>query len=221
MSWFTDLCVYLVLFNTIWILLPWIYRNFIAPFIFGCTIDFKKYGSWAVVTGASDGIGKEIAKQLAKRGLNIVLISRTLSKLKQVANEIEKNYKVKTLVVDVDFKQGLPAYDRIKPYLEDLDIGVLVNNVGMSAPNFERYHEAAVLDSFLWNILACNVLSVTFMTKLVIQGMVDRKKGLVLNVSSVAGSMRIATNIYDATKVSTVYSILYILYYTMLYYTIL
>lgn len=204
MGWFATFSTYLVAFNLVWILLPWIYKNFIAPFVFGCPIDFKKYGKWAVVTGASDGIGKEIAKELAERGLSVVLISRTLSKLQSVAQELEDKYGVETRVVSVDFKEGLPVYDKIEPYLNQLDIGVLVNNVGINAPYFERYHEAAKLDTFLWDSLACNVMSVTFMTKLVIQGMVDRKRGLVLNVSSVAGSMRIATNIYDATKVKEV-----------------
>lgn len=202
MNWFSAICIITVLFNLIFVGIPWFYRNFLAPFVFGCAIDFKKYGKWAIVTGASDGIGKEFAKQLAKRDLNIVLISRTLSKLQQVADELELTYKVQTRVIDVDFKEGVSVYDKIKPRIEGLDIGVLVNNVGMNAPTFERYHEAALLDNFFWDILACNVLSVTYMTKLVIQGMVDKKCGLIINVSSVAGSMRIATNIYDATKAS-------------------
>ncbi|KAG8537708.1 hypothetical protein GDO81_024044, partial [Engystomops pustulosus] len=52
--------------------------------------DLKKYGGWAVVTGATDGIGKAYAEELAKRGFDVVLISRTLSKLKNVAKEIGK-----------------------------------------------------------------------------------------------------------------------------------
>ncbi|CAJ0937212.1 unnamed protein product [Ranitomeya imitator] len=52
--------------------------------------DLRKYGGWAVVTGATDGIGKSYAEELAKRGFDIVLISRTLEKLKNVAKGIGK-----------------------------------------------------------------------------------------------------------------------------------
>ncbi len=55
------------------------------------------------MTGAGDGIGKSYCEQLAKRGLNIVLVSRTLSKLEIVAKEIEKNYNVETKIIVVDF----------------------------------------------------------------------------------------------------------------------
>ena len=78
--------------------------NNVGTFFFGTgSVNFKKYGSWAVVTGCTDGIGKAYAEQLAKRGLNIVLISRTLEKLNQQSNEIKDNYKVETLVIAADF----------------------------------------------------------------------------------------------------------------------
>ncbi len=92
--------------------------------------------------------------QLAALGLNIVLISRSPYKLQNVAADIgkwtfglpqsgeahvfflllvtESNYKVKTKIIDVDFTRGLEIYERIGKELEGLEIGILINNVGMS-----------------------------------------------------------------------------------------
>ena len=67
------------------------------------TLNLKKYGAWAVVTGCTDGIGKAYAESLAKRGLNVVLISRTLEKLQEQAKSIEDTYKVQTKVISADF----------------------------------------------------------------------------------------------------------------------
>ena len=78
--------------------------NNIGTFAFGLgSVDFLYYGSWAIVTGCTDGIGKAYADQLAKRGLNIVLISRSLEKLQKQKIEIENKYKIKTLILTADF----------------------------------------------------------------------------------------------------------------------
>ena len=72
------------------------------------TVDFKKLGKWAVVTGATDGIGKAYAEELADEGMNVFLMSRTQSKLDEVATEIEKeNNGVETKTLAVDFSKYL------------------------------------------------------------------------------------------------------------------
>ena len=88
-------CVGLIYLTKLVINLLWDIKNafnaFILPKIH--TINYKeKYGEWAVVTGCTQGIGKCYAEELAKQGLNIVLISRTRSKLETVASELEQNY---------------------------------------------------------------------------------------------------------------------------------
>nr|XP_025036710.1 very-long-chain 3-oxoacyl-CoA reductase-like [Pelodiscus sinensis] len=85
-----------------------------------------------VVTGATSGIGKAYAHELAKRGLNVVLISRSMPKLKQVAAEIEEQHGRSTRVVEADFTQGSEIYASIDAALQGLEIGILVNNVGMT-----------------------------------------------------------------------------------------
>jgi len=162
--------------------------------------DLKKYGEWAIVTGCTDGIGQEYARQIAKQGLNIVLISRTLSKLEATAKEIETDYKVETKVIDVDFTHT-DIYERIGKEIEGLQIGVLVNNVGMNIPFPQYIGEIEKRDEVLLNIINCNVTSLTMMTSLVINKMADRGKGLIINIASLSAAAPLPyMTVYSATK---------------------
>ena len=79
-----------ILFNVLWDVKDGI-NAYVLPKIF--SIDYKqKYGEWAIVTGCTQGIGKCYAEELAQRGLNVVLISRTHSKLDTLANELKTKY---------------------------------------------------------------------------------------------------------------------------------
>lgn len=81
--------------------------------------------SFAVVTGATDGIGREYARGLAKQKINVVVISRTESKLRELCNELEAEYRVKTKFIVADFSQGKPIYSHIAKELENIPIGIL------------------------------------------------------------------------------------------------
>lgn len=165
-------------------------------------IDLKKLGEWAVVTGSTDGIGKAYAERLAKIGLNVVLVSRSMDKLDTVAKEIESKYGVKTKVISADFTGGPEIYDVIGQQLSGLDIAVLVNNVGMSY-DFPMYLTEAS-DQVVRNIINVNCHSVTFMSKLVLQGMVEKKKGAIINISSLSGLQEAPLlTVYSATKAYT------------------
>uniref|UniRef100_A0A182N9W6 Steroid dehydrogenase n=1 Tax=Anopheles dirus TaxID=7168 RepID=A0A182N9W6_9DIPT len=165
---------------------PWIYQNLIGPKVFGCRINLKKTGEWALITGATDGIGKAYAQALARKGLNIILVSRTLSKLQDAAKEIETEFKVRTMVIAADFTGGAEIYEQIQRQIENLEIGVLVNNVGMSYANPEYLLELPDNEKLIKSLLSCNILSVTRMCQLVMPGMVKRHAGVVINISSLS-----------------------------------
>lgn len=93
--------------------------------------DLTRYGPWAVVTGGTDGIGRQYARQLAKRGLNIILISRNAEKLRATAQELEVDFRVRTHVIVADLSEGRHIYPEIARQLQGKEIGILVNNAGV------------------------------------------------------------------------------------------
>eukprot|EP01027_Heterolobosea_sp_BB2_P012727 GEZU01018421.1.p1 GENE.GEZU01018421.1~~GEZU01018421.1.p1 ORF type:complete len:371 (-),score=84.75 GEZU01018421.1:225-1337(-) len=162
--------------------------------------DLRKLGSWAVVTGASDGIGKGYSQNLARKGLNVVLISRTESKLLQLASEIEEQYNVKTKIIVADFaKDDRSQYEMIQSGIEGLDVGVLVNNVGVSYDFPQFFHEVPA--EKLRAMVNVNINATNEMTRIVLPGMVNRRRGAIINLSSGYGvfpSPMLA--VYSATK---------------------
>ncbi|KAK9277558.1 hypothetical protein L1049_007103 [Liquidambar formosana] len=159
--------------------LKWVYNSFLRP-----PKNLKKYGSWALVTGPTDGIGKGFAFELARKGLNLVLVGRNLDKLKDVSDSIQSKYgkiQIKTVVVDFtgDLSEGVR---KIREAIEGLDVGVLINNVGISYPYARFFHE--VDDELLNNLIKVNVEGTTKVTQAVLSGMLKRKKGAIVNIGS-------------------------------------
>ncbi|KAK1789798.1 hypothetical protein P4O66_015675, partial [Electrophorus voltai] len=161
-----------------------------------------KLGKWAVVTGATDGIGKSYAEELAQRGFSMILISRSQEKLNDVAQSLESLYNVATKTVAVDFSQ-VDIYPKIEAALAGLEIGVLVNNVGISYPYPEFFLHIPDLDNFINTMINVNITSVCQMTRLVLPRMESRAKGVVLNISSASGMYPVPLlTVYSATKAS-------------------
>jgi len=163
----------------------------------GFVKDLKKYGEWVIVTGGTDGIGKEYARQFAKRGFKVVLISRTKEKLEQVSKEIEDEFHVETKFICFDFTKTV-GYDKIEEELKDLNVGILVNNVGTAYLYPEGYFTSDI--NKVYDNLYCNVFSDIHMTHMVLKGMVERKRGLILHISSVFMYFDYPGLIYFATK---------------------
>ena len=179
-----------------------VYHCFLGQLL-GLNVDFKKYaGKWAVVTGASDGIGKAYAEQLAKKGLNIVLISRTLSKLEEVAAAIQEKYKVETKVLSVDFSTNdRGCYEVIRKLISDLEVAVLVNNVGMSFPYPEYFTLVPEGDRLMDQMIQANCTAQTLMMRLILPAMVSRHDGVVINVSSLSNMYPLPLlSVYAGTK---------------------
>lgn len=158
--------------------------------------NFARYGAkkgkWAVVTGASDGIGKEYALQLAAKGLNVVLVSRTLSKLSALAEEIEAKYSVSTKVVAFDASEDIADnYVQLLEAIAGLPVTVLVNNVGQSHSIPVPFLET--LTDELTNIVTINNLVTLKITQTVAPVIVqtvaaDKKvRGLILTMGLFGG----------------------------------
>ncbi|XP_029669638.1 very-long-chain 3-oxoacyl-CoA reductase-like isoform X1 [Formica exsecta] len=163
-----------------------VWKKLVAPSL-GLGIDIRTQGRWAVVTGATDGLGKAFAKAFAEKGLDIVLISRSMSKLKDVAAEIEREYRVETRVIEADLTEGQVVYAEIAKVTQDLEVGVLVNNAGASYDHPELFTN--VSEEVLAKILQLNVAGVTGVARAVLPGMMERRKGVLINVSSTAAAI--------------------------------
>jgi short-subunit dehydrogenase len=137
---------------------------------------------FALVTGASSGLGADFARQLAARGANLILVARRKDQLEAVAAEIAKNHKVSAQTIALDLAvPGAPQvlYDQLQQ--QGIRVDVLVNNAGFgvygdfaSVP-WER--EKAMLD--------LDIITLTHMTKLFVQDMLARKSGYILQVASI------------------------------------
>ncbi|NXU57343.1 DHB3 dehydrogenase, partial [Turnix velox] len=159
---------------------------------------FQSLGEWAVVTGAGDGLGKAYSFELAKRGLNVVMISRTLDKLHRVASEVEQATGRKVKVIQADFTKN-SIYENIEKNLQGLDIGVLVNNVGMlHNPLPCRFLNGPDIDE---NLINCNIISVVKVCDTLTSMLLLQQKGLILNLSSGLGTFPCPLyTIYSASK---------------------
>lgn len=136
----------------------------------------------ACLAGATDGIGKAYAEELASRGLNIILISHEEEKLQAVAKHIADTYRVETVVMVADFSRGREVYAPIREALRDRDIGILVNDMGAFYP-YPQYFTQIPEDT-LWDIVNVNIAAASLMVHIVLPGMVERKKGAIVTVSS-------------------------------------
>jgi len=96
-------------------------------------IDRTRFGPWALITGASSGIGREFARQIAASGINVVLVARRESLLEEAGVEFSRAYGVEYRTVVADLSQD-GFMDRLIPATDHLDIGLVVSNAGAANP---------------------------------------------------------------------------------------
>jgi 17beta-estradiol 17-dehydrogenase / very-long-chain 3-oxoacyl-CoA reductase len=181
-------------------------KDLIKPLFYTEQDLAKKYGvgTWAVVTGASDGIGKEYCFQLAKRGFNIVLIARSEKKLDDVRNELTKVYpgiQAKIIVADFSKSGEDQFFENIDKELQDLEISILIINAGKLV--LGTHHKLSYQD--IKETVMVNCMPLVMMTQSIAKKMTLRsKKSAVISISSFAGFyVRPYEALYSATKVFT------------------
>ncbi|KAF3793679.1 Very-long-chain 3-oxoacyl-CoA reductase 1 [Nymphaea thermarum] len=165
--------------------------------------NLKRYGSWAVVTGPTDGLGKPIVFGLARLGLNLVLVGSNPAKLSSVADEIHAKFEsVKVRSIVVDFSREVDeGMKRIEEGIKELDVGILFNNGGIELPYIRFMHEVEVED--IGRIIRVNLEALTRVTHVVLPQMVKKRRGIIVNLGSASGSLMPAhplSSLYGATK---------------------
>jgi short-subunit dehydrogenase len=142
--------------------------------------NFKeKCGPWAIVTGASSGIGVEFCKQLAAKGLNIVLVARRAQEMQALSDELNNKYGISTQVVPLDLAQE-GFFDTLKVATEGLDVGLVVNNAGI---NCEGHFYRGDLQRNL-NMLRLNTEAPFIIAYEMGKLLMERKRGGIIFTSS-------------------------------------
>lgn len=159
-------------------------------------IDFKtKYGPWAIVAGASEGLGASFAEVLAKRQINLVLIARRTDKLEQLSKKLRDSYPIEVINHSMD----LADFEQTKQFVSKLsiDIGLLVYNAAYAPIGYFEDISEQSLDQ----IVNVNIKTPLLLTKLISAKMIEKGNGGIILMSSLAGSQgspKIAT--YAASK---------------------
>lgn len=134
----------------------------------------------ALITGASSGIGKEIARCLASRGYDLLLVARNTQKLNELRDELSGKVNVRVITLDLSREQdSLDLYEHTKN--ENIDF--LVNNAGFGV--YGKFTDVPLEKEL--QLIHTNVCAVHILTKLYLKDMVSRNSGYILNVGSAAG----------------------------------
>jgi uncharacterized protein len=153
---------------------------------------------YALITGGNSGIGLELAKLIAKDGYHLVIVGRDPATLKQTADLLEKEFKVKVITMQKDlFKMNhaYEVYNEVKN--RNIDIDLLVNNAGHG--HYNEFVEGDLQTDL--DIILLNVCSLVILTKLYLKDMVKRGEGMILNTSSIASqSPGPWQSVYHGTK---------------------
>ena len=142
-----------------------------------------RYGAWAVVAGASEGLGAAFAQGLAQRGMNLVLLARRKSLLDALAEDIQRKLPVKALCFETDL--AMPEYSSgLQGVLSDLDVGIAVYNAAYApVGDFTGMDRADLLQ-----VVNVNVRGPVLLARTLLPRMIARKRGALVLMSSLAGN---------------------------------
>ncbi len=153
----------------------------------------EKYGEWALITGASAGIGEAFAHHLARAGMNLILVARRKERLEILASTLIQKYRIQALCVPLDLTDG-DFLETLTRSVGDREVGMLINNAGYGSTGRFTERDAA------WeaNMVRLNCWAPTVLAYHYIPPMVARRRGAVIFVASVVG--------YQPTPLMTTYA---------------
>jgi uncharacterized protein len=156
----------------------------------------NKYGEWAIITGASSGIGLELSRQLADAGFNLIINSRNLEKLKSVEKELKSKYPIEIRIVDADVSETT-GIDKIMNATQGLNVGLVITSAGYGTSGL-------FLDISLHseiNMLRVNCEAVLSLTHYFSQKFKQQKRGGIIFLSSLVAFQGVPYSAnYSATK---------------------
>jgi short-subunit dehydrogenase len=155
-------------------------------------------GKWALVTGASAGIGVAIARKLAAGGTHLVLTARRRDRLDELAAELSAKHQIRTEVIVADLAQPVaPEKIYAETKQKGIEVELLINNAG-----FGQYGELQKVETQrLLNMVQVNCMAVVHLTRLFVADMVARRRGDILIVASTASFQAVPyISTYAATK---------------------
>lgn len=132
----------------------------------------------ALITGASSGMGRDMAKILSQKGYDLILVARDEKKLEEVKKQLKTETKI--VVMDISKEENCK-----KIYEENKDIDILINNAGFGDCG---YFEETSLDKDI-QMIHTNIIAYHILTKLYLKEMIKKDSGKILNVASIAGFM--------------------------------
>jgi short-subunit dehydrogenase len=140
-------------------------------------------GKLAMVTGASNGIGLDLARKFAAEKFDLVLVARSEGKLREIADALAQEHGITATVLRADLAQPNAAVELMRALDErKLEVEVLVNNAGYAL--YGPFAETNMQDEL--NMIQLNVVALTQLTKLLVPRMIARKSGRILNLASTA-----------------------------------
>ena len=153
----------------------------------------------ALITGATSGFGKAIAELFAQQGMSLIITGRRQDRLAQLADQLSQTYQVRVLPLCFDVRNR----NEVETHLANLPdewsaIDVLINNAGLALGR-DPIHQGQWAD---WEqMIDTNIKGLLYVSKVISNGMVNRKKGTIINIGSIAGREAYAGgNVYSATK---------------------
>ena len=130
----------------------------------------------ALITGASSGIGRDMARYLSQKGCNLVIVARRQNLLEELKKDLKTNVEIE--VMDVSKEENI-----YQLFQKHQDIDILINNAGFG--KFGEFIDSDIETEI--NMINTNIIAVQMLTKLYLQDMVKKNRGYILNVASVVG----------------------------------